>query len=87
MVKTKDSDPTQVPLNFSDPNVRRRNARYHDDDEGYDSSCSIWSARFSADGNEVWLRVNLLGNLAVDSFLKVIAGGNGKIFGEIFNGK
>lgn len=86
MVKTLDSDPNQTPLNFADPTRRRRGQSLWDHD---DDDTSVWSARFSADGNEVRsiavscsiLMLVHMGGL-IKMATQVVAGGNGKIFGN-----
>ncbi|KZT02499.1 WD40 repeat-like protein [Laetiporus sulphureus 93-53] len=47
MTTTLDSSPVQVPIQFADPVRSRRGIWDYDDD------LSIWSCKFSADGNEV----------------------------------
>ena len=57
MCKTRDADTTQHVLSFADPVAQNRRRRHYDAQESdYDDDgqmCSIWSARFSADGKEV----------------------------------
>jgi DDB1- and CUL4-associated factor 11 len=48
MTSTTGTDSTQIPVNFGDPDGRRRGGL----GQWYDP-CSIWSCRFSADGNEI----------------------------------
>ncbi|CAK5280746.1 unnamed protein product [Mycena citricolor] len=49
VTSTTEPSPTQVPISFSDPNSRTRSRRWGSESD----DISIYSCRFSADGNEV----------------------------------
>ena len=48
MIKTLDDDVSEVPIDFRNPDRRRRLGQW-----GWNDDTVIWSCRFSSDGNEV----------------------------------